>query len=128
MSATTEKLRRISYAYQDVTGEQLFMYVANPTEKSERYVFNNETVVGAGKAEVYAGQMLAKAKQDKPKSVLVSEEDFPGAKRARINQHANTVSAAIVHPPTQYVVESELFIDIDEAREWLVRKAKEAQQ
>ena len=128
MSATTEKLRRISFAYQDLTGEQLFMYVTNPTEKSERYVFNNETIDGGGKAEVYAGQMLAKAQQGNPRFVLVFEDDFPGAKRARVRQHANAVSAAIVHPPTQHVVESELFIDTDQARAWLNEKAKEARQ
>lgn len=124
MSSTTEVLRRISYTYQDQCGEQLYMYTTRPTEREDHYVFNNETIVGAAKAEKYANDMLAKVNR-RPAAELVFEEDFPGAKRARVRQHTNTVSAAIVSPVGDYVVESELFIDVDQAREWINKKAKE---
>lgn len=125
MSETTDKLKRISYAYQDCCGEQLYMYATRPTGVKDQYVFNNHTIADADKAIAYATVALRDARKKPDTAELLHFQDFPGGKRARVRQHANTVSAAIFDPVTDYVVESELFIDEGQARGWLTTKAKE---
>lgn len=123
MTDTTDALKRISYTYMGRTGEQLYCYADAPSGTT-RYVFVYKAIIGAAKALKYAHQMLAEA-NIRPAAELVFEDDFPGARRARVRQHANTVSAAIVSVVGDHVIEADTFPDADQARDWLNEKAKE---